>query len=358
MPFIPSAILSLAAALSAAAPQPIGPEAARPYLTRQSVVEIAPGRKLNLVCMGNGPRTVLFDAGGSDWSVVWALVQPIVARQARACAYDRAGLGLSDPASGPRSPVAIVEDLHALIPAAKLPSPLVLVGHSLGGFDVKLHAALYPGDVAGLVLVDPAEERQWDRTRTMIRKRFGERSAASAELQDQSWFVRLADHYRACDAAARPGGLEPASAIYKRCTDPVRPVLGPEIAEARQRVQASATYQAAQASEIVNSIYGDQRADPIYARLFQPGAFGSKPMIVLTHGVYDENDPLDVLSYIQGLALHRESARLSRRGIERILPGTTHHIEHEAPQAVAEAIDEVLRGLDGNAAPGKATKAK
>src|SRR4051812_32204466 len=70
------------------------------------------GRKLNLVCMGSGDKTVLFDAGGSDWSVIWALVQPSVARRTRACSYDRAGLGYSDPAPGARSPVAVAEDLH------------------------------------------------------------------------------------------------------------------------------------------------------------------------------------------------------------------------------------------------------
>ena len=121
------------------------PAADRPVESRR--VDVAHGRALTLVCSGSGP-TVLFEAGGSDWSSIWSKVQPAIAKRARACAYDRAGLGDSDPGGEPRSPVALVEDLHALARAAPLARPLVLVGHSLGGFDVKLYAALYPDDVA------------------------------------------------------------------------------------------------------------------------------------------------------------------------------------------------------------------
>ena len=63
-------------------------------------MKLPDGRTINLFCMGSGKRTVLFDAGGSDWSVIWGLVQPRVAARARACSYDRAGLGYSDPARG------------------------------------------------------------------------------------------------------------------------------------------------------------------------------------------------------------------------------------------------------------------
>jgi pimeloyl-ACP methyl ester carboxylesterase len=321
------------------------PETAQAYIGPHRQVEVEPGRRMNLLCMGSGKHTVLFDAGGSDWSVIWALVQPEVARNARACAYDRAGLGYSDPATLPRSPVAIVEDLHALIHAADLPRPVILVGHSLGGFNVKLYAALYPEDVAGLVLVDPAEERAWDRTRKGLRARFGDRLASRAELRDATFVELLLTRYRKCGEAAQPGGLDPTSPTYKRCTDPVRTQHGPEIADERMLIQATATYQEAQASEIVNSIYGGQRENPIYARLFRPGMFGRKPMIVLTHGLHDPSDPLDLLDFTQGVTLHRQTAALSRRGHHRIVPETHHNIELDAPEAIVEAVANVIAQL-------------
>jgi pimeloyl-ACP methyl ester carboxylesterase len=320
----------------------VEPTTIKPYLTPAQLVEVAGKRRLNLVCMGGGDATVLFDAGGSDWSAIWALVQPAVARQAKACAYDRAGLGHSDPARGPRTPVAIADDLHALISAAGLKRPLILVGHSLGGFNVKLHAALYPEDVAGLVLVDPSEERTWDRTRAAIQSKYGYRLAARSELIDQGALAGLVEHYRGCRAVASEKPLDPASTSYRRCSDPVRPKLGPDIAAMRQKVQVTSAYQSAQASEIEFSIYGTELADPVYARLFRPGAFGSMPLIVLTHEQTQSDDPLEALGSVQWLALHRSSAELSRRGVQRIIPRTSHHIELDAPDAIVAAITEII----------------
>lgn len=336
-------ILAGAEAPSNPVPQPaLTAEAARAYTMPHQLVEVGPGRRLNLFCMGSGKRTVLFDAGGSDWSVVWALVQPKVAAHARACVYDRAGLGYSDPAPGPRSPVAIVEDLHALIRAAGLNTPLILVGHSLGGFNVKLYAALYPQEVAGLVLVDPAEERTWDRTREAMHKQFGAALAARAELLDHRWLGLLMQRYRKCEALGIAGNLDPASDDYKRCSDPPRPVLGNDIARERERLQVLPAYQAAQASEILNSVYGDEAVDAAYASIFTPAALGQVPLIVLTHGSHDPADPLDLLSFRQGVMLHGQTARLSARGRQQTVPNTQHYIEFDAPDVVIDAVLEVV----------------
>ena len=337
-----------APAVSAAQPSAakVPPELGREYARPHEAIDIG-GRRLNLFCMGAGGHTVLFEAGGSDWSDTWALVQPAVAKGARACAYDRAGLGHSDPASLPRTPTAIVEDLHALIAKAKLQTPLVLVGHSLGGFNAKLYAALYPEDVAGLVLVDPSEDRAADRVRGRAQARVGAKTAARAELLDQTYGTLLLDRYRRCAEAARDKDLDPGSPTYRRCSDPVRAPLGPEIAAERLLIQVTSRYQAAQASEILNSVYGDPRGEPVYARLFRRAAFGSKPLVVLTHGVYDRTDPLEVLSEEGWLALHQETARLSRRGKQRVVPNARHNIQLDAPEAIVQAVSDVLRELEG-----------
>ncbi|WP_294003728.1 alpha/beta hydrolase [Sphingomonas sp.] len=303
-------------------------------------------RKLNLYCSGQGTRAVLLDAGGSDWSVIWALVQPVVSTQARVCSYDRAGLGYSDPAKGPRSPIAIVDDLHALIHRAELNTPLVLVGHSLGGFNVKLYAALYPEDVAGLVLVDPAEERAAERSRAFLRNRYGPALAARIELSDQPWIDKLIDHYRECASAARVADLASGSTIYRSCTDPVRPKLGPTIAAERARLQGRYSYQQAQASEIANSVYGPPTPDVAYAALFQPGMLGNRPLIVLTHGIHDSEDRFEAASYQADLFLHRQTARLSTRGAHRIVPGSHHNIEIDAPEAITDAIRNILTAIE------------
>lgn len=340
--------LPATAAAQPAPPSSVSPELAATYVRPQQLVELN-GRKINLVCMGSGPHTVLLESGGSDWSDTWALVQPQVAKQARVCAYDRAGLGHSDPARGMRTPVAVVEDLHQLIVTAKLQTPLVLVGHSLGGFNAKLYAALYPSDVAGLVLVDPAEDRTPARSRALLRRQFGEALAARSELLDRAYYLWLADRYRSCAEAAAAAPLDPDALTYRRCTDPVRPQLGPQIAAERRRVQVTAAYQGAQASEIINSVYGDDTTDAVYANLFRPGVFGRKPVVVLTHGAYDKDDPLDVASQAAGIALHEETSRLSKVGRHRVVSEVGHNIQLEAPGAIVAAIGEVLADLDGQA---------
>lgn len=322
-------------------PISVAAETLRQYTVPHQRVDIG-GRKLNLFCMGSGEQTVLFDSGGSDWSVIWALVQPEVAKRSRACSYDRAGLGYSDPATGPRSPAAIVEDLKQLIDAAKLKTPLILVGHSLGGFNMKLYGALHPDDVAGIVLIDPAEDRAAERVRDRLRRSFGEGIAARVELGDADWMRRLIAHYQDCAARARTSDLDPASTIYKRCSDPVREPLGPAIAADRARIQVSNVYQSTQASEIANSVYADDRGDAVYRTLFTPGRFGARPMIVLTHGDHDPADPIDAASYRSYLWLHSETAALSRRGQQRIVAKTSHNIEIDDPGAVVRAIVEVL----------------
>lgn len=218
----------------------------------------------------------------------------------------------------------------------------MLVGHSLGGFNVKLYAALYPEDVSGLVLVDPSEDRGYDRTRSFLRRRYGVEIAAKTELLDLSETTGAIHHYDECAATARVHDLDPSTEFYKSCTDPVRTPLGPAIAAERARLQVGSAYQETQASELANSVYGDSRADPAYAMLFRPGAFGNKPLIVLTHSIYDRNDPVEVASFASWNKLHDQTARLSRRGINRIVPNTHHNVEVDDPQSIADAVFEVI----------------
>lgn len=120
--------------------------------------EVEGGRSLALVCEGEGEPTVIYDAGtGSGGIGVLYEADPLEAlsETTRVCAYDRAGTGVSDPAPDrPRTVDDIVEDLHALLAAADVAPPYVLVGSSGGGFDVYHYAGRYPQEVVGLVMDD------------------------------------------------------------------------------------------------------------------------------------------------------------------------------------------------------------
>jgi pimeloyl-ACP methyl ester carboxylesterase len=318
----------------------LSPAVAAQYVHPHELIDVGGGRKMNLFCMGKGSHTVIFDAGGADWSVIWALVQPGGAAHARACSYDRAGMGYSDPSDEPRSPIHIVEDLHTLIHAAKIDAPVVLVGHSLGGFNMKLYATLYPKDVAGLVLVDPAEDREVARTHNALLAKFGATATAEHELQ-----VLTKDDNEECAAAARVHDLDPKSDLYKKCTDPAWKQMGPTIAAERQKIQVKRAYQAAQASESAYDVYNDTGSDGVYSNLFSKHALGDKPLIVLTASAYNLKNPMAPLNKFAWDLLHEQTAALSTRGANRIVPESTHNIQMDHPQVVIDAISEVLHDI-------------
>jgi len=113
-----------------------------------------------LQCLGTGGRmpTVIFESGGGGSSAEWMPVQDALGATIRSCAYDRAGLGKSEPGPGPRTLAQETFELHALLSAAKVGGPYVLVGQSIGGVSVRLYAQQFAADVAGVVLVDPTHE--------------------------------------------------------------------------------------------------------------------------------------------------------------------------------------------------------
>ena len=111
------------------------------------------GRKLNIYCSGEGSPAVIFEGAGHTAGYAWIQIQAEAARFTRACWYDRAGYGWSDPGPSPRSFKAIAKDLHALLGAAAVASPYVLVGATAGAFHVRVFNGLYPDEVAGAVLI-------------------------------------------------------------------------------------------------------------------------------------------------------------------------------------------------------------
>ena len=111
--------------------------------------------------MGQGSPTVVLEAGIAASSLSWSHVQPRVAAFARTYSYDRAGLAWSDACSKPVTAASCADDLHALLTAAKIEGPCVLVGHSYGAFVLHVYASRHPENVSGLVLVDPIYPEEW-----------------------------------------------------------------------------------------------------------------------------------------------------------------------------------------------------
>lgn len=133
--------------------------AAGPLPGRGEMVDVG-GRRMRIVCMG--PRdsdkpTIILEAGAFGFAADFGVVQDqLAAKGLRNCAYDRAGMGFSDPSPEPRDGIAIAKDLEKLLAAARIEPPYVMVGHSMAGLRLREFAGRNPDKVVGVVLVDAA----------------------------------------------------------------------------------------------------------------------------------------------------------------------------------------------------------
>lgn len=112
------------------------------------------GYTMHLYCTGEGSPTLVLDAGLGNNFTVWGKVQPPLSQTTRVCSYDRAGLGWSEAQPGARDSNNIADQLHALLLAAGITEPVVLMGHSFAGLHMRAYASRFPHDVAGMVFVD------------------------------------------------------------------------------------------------------------------------------------------------------------------------------------------------------------
>jgi pimeloyl-ACP methyl ester carboxylesterase len=288
-------------------------------------------RRINLSCLGKGSPTVLFDSGASDGTLSWALVHGEVAKFTRACAYDRAGFGFSDPRKGEFDAKAVVADIHALLKAAGIKEPVLYVGHSLAGLYGLLLAASHPSDLAGAVLVDPAFPNM-----------MGAYIAAGASPATVNMYItNLKAHiqrYREC--AALPAPLPDDCA--ERDTR-----LPPSLAAFKKVQMSRPSYLLARASELENSnpVNDGESVDEKEVEAVT-ASFGDKPLIVLTRGNVDGVPPFtpeqNAVLYQGWRAGTEKLAVLSTRGSHRVIAGSGHYIQYNKPLDVIDAVKQAL----------------
>lgn len=125
-------------------------------------------RRLHISCSGRGVPVVIMDSGLNMTMETWGVVPSGVAQFTRVCTYERAGLGESDPGPIPKTTQQIADELHTLLRNAGVPGPYVMVGHSVGGLNVRLFASEHPEEVAGMVLVDASHEDEYYRIAALM----------------------------------------------------------------------------------------------------------------------------------------------------------------------------------------------
>lgn len=289
----------------------------------------ADGQRLHISCAGAGTPAVLFEAGIAASSLSWTHVQPEVARFTRTCAYDRAGLGWSDPAVSPRTVDRMIVELRAVAAHAAPSKPVVVVGHSFGVFLALVYAMRYPADVAGLVLLDPPTEWQ-------------ELKGARARLlwggiqlsRVGEWLARLG--LVRASLALLTGGAPGAARTFLR-------VFGPAAARTVEHLVGEVRKLPAEVHPVVQTLWCEPKCfrgmAQHLAALREAGAAAAPisrlpdlPLVVLS----GRDQPARILE------AHEALARLSVWGRHVIATGSGHWMHLDEPELVIKSVREVV----------------
>ncbi len=301
------------------------------------------GRTLNLYCSGQGTPTVILETGGNSPGYSLIVQQAKMAAFTRACWYDRAGVGWSDPPSFPRTGTSIASDLHMALQRAGVLPPYVMVGGSVGGEYVLIYTGRYPADVAGLVLVD----------------------SATPDMHEPDFYLsplnRLSGSTRhlicmALPAMTRFGVLRFEASRERRPPEPdFTPEQNDTLAklEAQPKAFKADADQACAATEQGRIVPREGTNPDINNAVRNAGSLGDRPLMVLTAGRYwaPPGFEKEAAEYheIRVHQLQANLARLSTRG-RQVIVDAGHGME-ESPDsiitAVRQVVDEVRRDLNG-----------
>jgi pimeloyl-ACP methyl ester carboxylesterase len=264
------------------------------------------GYALHIDCRGQGSPAVILDAGLGGSAVDWSSIQKGLAATTRVCAYDRAGYGWSDSGPFPRTSRRIAAELRTLLERAHIPPPYILVGHSFGGYNMRLFASLYPQETAGLVLVDAPHEGQ---------------------LEDFLQYYLL-------------GQIDPHGLL--------QPFWRPELlADLTDTDLAPFAPWFGMAPKTLRAILGEMTAfDESSQELRTADVQPDLPLVVIMHGrrVFPEGALGDRLEQ-QWLELQRELASRYQSSTFIIAQESAHNVLFEQPELIVSAIRKLLAGV-------------
>jgi pimeloyl-ACP methyl ester carboxylesterase len=298
------------------------------YLKDSKLITLANGRQLNLYCQGpkKGKPVVILEPGLGKGAFDWRMVQGALSHTSRVCTYDRAGYWKSPPAADARDAGAEADDLAALLKAARLPAPYVIVGHSMGGHIARLYADRHMRDVAGMVLVEPSVEYQ-------------DKSAIEIIPTAPPMIAADLARRKACASDPRP------AEVTGKCLDPVPPADLPKdsvdwFVQAQGPSYSATTLKEYQAMSAASS-------DQLVA---EKKSLGARPLLVLNAGKKIQLLPgqadqqTDALTALW-LDKHRQLLALSSHSELRMVEGSGHLVTTEKPQAIITAVNDMLAEL-------------
>ena len=268
------------------------------------------GYKMHIDCTGEGSPTVILEAGLGDTYISWRKVQPEIAKITRVCSYDRAGIGYSESSSQPRTSKVMATELHSSLQAAGVAPPYVLVGHSMGGYNVRLYASLYRSEVAGIVLVDASHPDQENRFPPELKNLEGT-WLREAEFLEYTTPIGIPRLIGLCDE------------------DPVQRAAECNWHSAREGVAELKSFPESAAQTAAT------------------GSLGDLPLAVLSHDPDKPSAdlPADLAKPTNDAweKMQEELGHLSTRGTQVIAKNSSHYIQIDRPDVVIDAVRNVVQ---------------
>lgn len=294
------------------------------YATRDKLVAIAASRHLNLRCSGRGTPTVILESGNNADSMTWFKVQPEIAKFTQVCSYDRAGTGFSDGGPLPRNVDTNADDLFALIHAAHIQPPVVLVGHSYGTNIVRHFADKHASDVAALVLLDPPPQN------------IGEFSPEFEQADDAERNGML-NAVRNCERGAKAGKLDTPE--FKDCLRPPNPQFSARLNAAMRANKLRPAFW-----QTIISI-AQTNADLYRQPVSKSETHGAIPLLILQPDAPFEDIPPQFRKAMGQARLKTQQAIAATSTRGKIVPvaHSSHDVQMDRPDAVIEAVRTLVR---------------
>jgi len=275
------------------------------------------GYRLHLYCQGRGNPTIVVSPGIGVWSLQWSKIQGELAQDTRICTYDRGGYGWSDPGVSTPTANQAADELHVLLERAGEHGPYVLVGESYGGYVTRLFVEKYRPDVAGVVLVESAHERQWDelpRAKALALQ-------AQQQLTVGRWLSRIG--FFRFVPMDRGEDLSPA--------------VGRALIATQARTQTLVVFR----NEMGGAFVSAQQAGGTHS-------FGDLPLVVVSAGhsfnkFFPAGEPQTGAMNEKWMRLQDELVLLSTNSVQMINETATHAIAREQPEFVIRAIRKALQ---------------
>jgi pimeloyl-ACP methyl ester carboxylesterase len=232
------------------------------------------------------------------------------------CSYDRAGLGYSEPSPQPSTSRVFAEELHDLLHAAGVAPPYILVGHSFGGFNVRLFASRYRSETAGMVLVDSGHPDQPRRMPQQLRM--------NAELVRQGKLLQFTE----------PIGI---------------PRLLGDCGDSAAVRAAECTFNDMRESVTELETVGESASEVEAA-----GDLGDIALIVISHDTSqrrpDLSEELDQTRNRVWAQMQEELSQLSTRGTLIVAKGSGHDIQNQRPDIVIQSVHDMVDQVRNNSA--------